>query len=284
MNPSASIVIPMHNGAAHIEQQLNGLKVALTSLPLVEILVVDNRSTDHGPDLVRAWADRADCNVRVVPAHDEPGEPHARNVGWKSAKHETILYCDADDLVSPTWAHSLIAKLQTSVYATGPLETNLLNDPATVDIRGQALFKALPRLRQGVPFAHGCNMGYQRSLLEELGGFDETYLIACDIEIAVRAWHRDIELAWVPEALVHYRLRPEPAAIYRQAHAYARSRRRIDRLLGGSGGLDLGHQARRAYWLMRHLPSLRTFRGRAEWAWVAGQVTGEVGGRLFWQK
>lgn len=284
MTTGVSIVIPMYDGAEHIEEQLEGLAVAIRNMEDVEILVMDNRSTDNGPEIVRDWASRTGVDVRVVPAMEKAGEPYARNVGWRSARHDRILYCDADDVVSPTWASSLSAQLEQHRCATGPLDTHLLNDPAIADLRGHALFQKLPRLSQGIPFAHGCNMAFRRSLLEELGGFDESYLIACDIEIAIRAHQHGVELAWTPDALVNYRLRPEPSAIYRQARAYGRSRRRIDRALGGKGGVDVLHQARRAVWLLRHLPSLRSFAGRAKWAWVAGQVTGELGGRMPWNK
>ncbi|TBT83130.1 glycosyltransferase [Propioniciclava sinopodophylli] len=284
MTTGVSIVIPMYNGAEHVEQQLEGLAVAVRDVEDVEILVIDNRSTDSGPEVVRAWASRTGVDVRVVAATEKAGEPYARNVGWRSARHERILYCDADDVVSPTWASALSAQLEQHRYATGPLDTHFLNDPAIVDLRGQGLFEKLPRLPQGIPFAHGCNMGFQRSLLEEVGGFDESYLIACDIEIGIRAHQHGVELAWTPDALVNYRLRPEPTAIYRQARAYGRSRRRIDRALGGRGGVDILHQARRTVWLLRHLPSLRSFGGRAKCAWVAGQVAGELGGRMPWNE
>ncbi len=282
MKPSVSIVVPMHNGAASITEQLDGLDAAVCDLPGVEILVVDNRSTDGGAEIVRSWASAHRPALRLVPADEKAGEPYARNVGWRAADGEVILFCDADDVVAPAWARALTERLQDARYATGPLETARLNPPAIANLRGQRLFTSLPRLPQGIPFAHGCNLGFRRELLEELGGFDESYLIACDLEIAVRAHRHGVELAWAPEALVHYRLRSEPGEIYHQAGAYARSRRRIDRLLGGNGRPDLAQQARRIAWLVRHLPGTVHYGGRAQWTWVAGQVTGELGGRLPW--
>ena len=145
----------------------------------------------------------------------------------------------------------------------------------------QALFRELPTLHGVVPFAHGCNMGFRRSVLEQTGGFDETYLIGCDIEMAIRLWRADVTLMWSPEALVHYRLRSTPRAVYRQARAYGRSRLRFDALVPE---LEPTHgatkQLRRLAWLMRHLPDLRSLEGRFKWSWVSGQVVGEVEGLL----
>lgn len=285
MKPSASVIIPMHNGAEFIRQQLDALLVSLGGAPETEILVIDNRSTDPGPGVVKEWGTRTGAPVRIVPAHDKAGEPHARNVGFQAAHSDTILYCDADDAVSPAWISAQARALDSARYATGPLDTHQLNDPRIVDLRGQALFKSLPELPDGTPFAHGCNMGFQRDTLEELDGFDETYLIACDIEIGVRAARAGIDLAWAPEALVNYRLRSDFKGVYRQARAYGRSRRRIAEALGQDPRrVDVAQQARRVGWLVRHTPGLRDFGGRMKWAWVAGQVTGELGGRLPWQR
>lgn len=285
MTPSASVVIPMHNGAEHIRAQLDALLDGLRAVPDAEIIVVDNRSTDNGPSIVADWAATTGAPVRVIPAHDKAGEPYARNVGWRAARSEHICYCDADDAVSSTWLQALSTTLRTARYATGPLDTQLLNDPRIADLRGQALFNARPALDNGTPFAHGCNMGFQRGTLEQLGGFDETYLIACDIEIGVRAAQASINLEWVPDALVNYRLRSSFSDIYKQARAYGRSRRRIDSLIHGrTGYIDWARQSRRAAWLLRHLPDNASYGGRMKWAWVAGQVSGELGGRGPWSK
>lgn len=284
MNPQASIVIPMHNGSHFITQQLDGVLVAMRRTPEAELLVVDNRSTDGSPGLVNEWATRTGLPTRIVDAHEQAGEPYARNVGWAAARTDKILFCDADDVVSPNWASSLASALDVHPYATGPLDTHRLNDPRITDLRGQALFQSLPTLKEEIPFAHGCNMAFQRNTLESLDGFNETYLIACDIEIGVRASREGFALAWEPGALVHYRLRSTPGGVYRQAKAYGRSRRRIEELVAGAPrGPDWLQQLRRAAWLSRHLPITRSYEGTMKWAWVAGQVTGEIGGRLPWQ-
>ena len=284
MTVTASVVIPMHNAGDVVVEQLDAVLRGLPGHPHTEILVVDNRSTDHSRSVVETWARRTGAPLRVVPADEKAGEPFARNVGWQAARGEAILFCDADDVVGSRWLSSLTTALQHHRYATGPLDTSLLNDPRIVDLRGQALFRSLPRLAGGTPFAHGCNMGFRRDALESLGGFDESFLIGCDIEIAVRAWRDGIRLVWEPDALVHYRLRSTPGEVFRQARGYGRSRRRIAAMVDGPGGgdVDWWHQLRRTAWLARHAPGLARFGGRMEWAWVAGQVTGELEGRRPW--
>lgn len=278
--PELSVIIPVHNGALYLGEQLEAVRESLSLLTSSELIVVDNKSTDDSVLVVEQWARASGVPVRIVQANQKAGEPHARNVGWHEARSEYIAYCDADDAVSPKWAKSIVNALQENGYATGPLDTRKLNAPEIADLRGESLLVQQPIVHNLVPFAHGCNMGFRRSILESLGGFDETYLIACDIEIAVRAWRDGMSLAWAPDALVHYRLRPTPLETYRQSRAYGRSRHRIAKLVpeAPDAAGEARARARRAVWLIKHLPELRTFRGRSNWCWVAGGMVGELQG------
>jgi glycosyltransferase involved in cell wall biosynthesis len=276
-----SVVIPVHNGAEHIEEQLEAVAKSLRDVQRAEVIVVDNKSTDETGAIVAAWAADSGLCARLLPAHEKAGEPYARNVGWRSATGDCILFCDADDRVGATWAEALVKALESAEFATGPLETTEINAPDVAQMRGQAIFRSLPVAQGIVPFAHGANMAFRRSTLEALDGFDEDFLIGCDVEIAVRAWQAGVALVWTPAALVHYRLRSAAAEVYRQAHSYGRARRRIDAKLADEASRPAhrwARHARRGVWLIRHSPGLWRRGSRLKWLWVAGQVTGEIKG------
>ena len=276
-----SVVIPVHNGAGHIGEQLAAVAQSLEGIEGAEVIVVDNKSTDATSAIVAAWAAGSGLCARLLPAHEKAGEPYARNVGWRSAASDNILFCDADDRVGATWADALMSALKSAEYATGPLETAEINAPEVAQARDQGIFRNLPVAQGVVPFAHGANMAFRRSTLEALGGFDEGFLIGCDVEIAVRAWEAGVALVWTPAALVHYRLRSTPTEMYRQAHAYGKARRRIDAKLPEHARRPAhrwGHLARGGVWLMPPAPGLWSRGGRLKWLWVAGQVTGEIRG------
>lgn len=275
-----SVVIPAYNGAEWIGEQLDALAASGPDQDAVEVVVVDNRSTDDTQAVVRAWSQGSGRPVRVVEAFDRAGEPHARNVGWQAARSERIAFCDADDRVSTGWATAMRRGMHSERYLTGPMDTLTLNPPAAAGMRGQRLFSQRPLLHDAVPFAHGANMGYQRGALAEVGGFDETFLIGCDIEIAVRCWRAGIDLGWAEDALVHYRFRTDWDGVFRQAKAYGRSRHRIDALVPEvARSRPLVQNLRRSAWLVKSLPLLAGER-RLHWAWVAGQVVGEARGGL----
>ncbi len=240
--------------------------------------MVDNRCTDGTAARFRQWSERSDTTARLVEASERRGEPHARNVGFRAADGELIAYCDGDDVVSGTWVAAMQSGLRDNHYLTGPVDVDLLNEDWQRSVRGRALFESLAQTYGGVPFAHGCNMGFRREMLADLGGFDESFMIACDVEIAIRAWRAGVELGWQPGALVHYRLRDSLPALYRQARAYSASRPRIRQLLPEKvdHADERRARVRRAAWLARHLPTNTRRQEWARWLWVAGQLHGET--------
>ena len=95
MTVTASVVIPMHNAGDVVVEQLDAVLRGLPGHPHTEILVVDNRSTDHSRSVVETWARRTGAPLRVVPADEQAGEPYARNVGWQAARDLRTMCEDA---------------------------------------------------------------------------------------------------------------------------------------------------------------------------------------------
>jgi len=92
-----SVVIPLYNKRLHIERALESV-LAQTEAP-AEILVIDDASTDGGPDrLERFQSDRLEIVRRPRPG---PGGYAARNLGILRAQSEWIAFLDADDAWMP---------------------------------------------------------------------------------------------------------------------------------------------------------------------------------------
>lgn len=278
--PAVSVVIPVHDAAHTLVEQLDALAVAAADD--LEILVIDNRSTDGSADVASRWAAEHDLDLRVVDASDRAGEPFARNVGLHEARGAFVLYCDADDRVAPTWITAMRTALRDAAYATGPIEMHALNPAWIADVRGSSV-TGRSLMYDRVPYAHGCNMGFRRDALLAIGGFDESYTAGCDLDIAIRMWEAGHDLAYAEGATIHYRLRPTLRATYGQGRFYGRHRVRIRRRLAdaGVGSAGRARHARRALWLTRKAPlALAHRRTRARWVWVLGQLVGERQGEL----
>lgn len=275
MSATISVIIPVHNGADTIIEQLEAVRLAQLHAPRSEILVVDNRSTDGLVHTVKAWAARRDVDVRLIQANERAGEPYARNIGLAHAGGRFVAYCDADDRVGPLWLQSLCELLEDSEYATGPLDMHSLNPPWMADIRGTAISR-YSLLLDTIPYAHGCNMAFRRDVLVDLGGFDERFDAGCDLDIAIRMWQAGYRLRYDERAVVSYRLRSTLRSTYDQGKFYGRYRVAIHGRLAHLGLKAPDRRLIRAIWLARKAPAaVRERSARAKWLWVAGQFIGE---------
>jgi glycosyltransferase involved in cell wall biosynthesis len=276
-DPAVSIVIPAHNAVATLGAQLEAVRAQAN--PETEIIVVDNNSTDGTRALVERTA-AADPRVRLVPAHEGAGPSYARNVGVAAARAEHVLCCDADDVVADGWFDALSGALSGHPFAGGPIEVDRLNPRWLADGRGRWGVDQ-PGKFGGIEFAHGCNLGIRRSLYLAAGGLDERLHAGEEIDLALRLQSAGTALAFVPDAVVHYRYRDGIRPLARQAFAYGRVVATLNaRGADVPGFAPAAGDGRRVLWLGAHLFDLFDRTGRVRWTWIAASIAGRLAGRL----
>jgi glycosyltransferase involved in cell wall biosynthesis len=95
-----SVVIPCFNNAATIGRALNS--VITQTQPPLEIIVIDDASSDDSCIVLRHWMDKAaGANIRLVSLQHNQGAAVARNKGWEIAKGKYVAFLDADDYWLP---------------------------------------------------------------------------------------------------------------------------------------------------------------------------------------
>jgi hypothetical protein len=92
--PSFSVVIAVYNGAATIRRAIDS--VLAQTWPPMEILVVDDGSTDDTPAIVQGYG----APVRYL-RQDNAGVSRARNAGVEQARGDWLAFLDADDWYFP---------------------------------------------------------------------------------------------------------------------------------------------------------------------------------------
>ncbi len=97
MNHLISCIVPVYNGERYIEEALDSI-LAQAWRPL-EVLVVDDGSTDRTEDIAREVAERTP-ELRVL-TQKNAGPAVARNTGLAACGGELICFLDADDLWHP---------------------------------------------------------------------------------------------------------------------------------------------------------------------------------------
>ncbi|MBQ7558077.1 MAG: glycosyltransferase family 2 protein [Lachnospiraceae bacterium] len=99
---TVSVVIPVFNARPFIREALDSVYLQRSPGLSVEIVAVDDGSTDDSRELLKEWsASHGDMDLRVL-SHESPKGPAlARNAGVKSASGRYIAYLDSDDLWLP---------------------------------------------------------------------------------------------------------------------------------------------------------------------------------------
>ena len=106
--PLVSIVVPAYNAADGIEESLSTLQAQ--TYDELEIIVVDDGSTDETPAIVRDVA-ALDSRVSLVEQANQYAGV-ARNNGLGHAHGEYVLFLDADDLFDPSMVERLVARAE----------------------------------------------------------------------------------------------------------------------------------------------------------------------------
>lgn len=142
-----SVIIPAYNCVAYLEQSVQSALEQTTSD--LEILILDDASTDHTLSLARALA-KKDSRIQIVINDTNLGVAATRNRGIEAAKGEYVAFLDADDLWLPDKLERQYQAIEESgaelcytaysfIDSNGCPIRKLYNVPLTVDL--QALLR-----------------------------------------------------------------------------------------------------------------------------------------------
>ena len=98
-SPKLSVLLPVHNGARHIEEALRS--VMTQTLGDFEVVVVDDASTDTTPEILARLAVE-DARIRVLRPERNLRLPRALNFGLNHVRGDYVARMDADDICEPT--------------------------------------------------------------------------------------------------------------------------------------------------------------------------------------
>jgi glycosyltransferase involved in cell wall biosynthesis len=217
--PSMSVVVCAYNAEPTMAECLS----AATALdyPDLEILVVDDGSTDRTADIAETFP-----TVRVL------REPHAglsvaRNVGWREARGDLVVYLDSDAFPAPEWPYYLALGMDgPMVGGVGgpnvPPPSDGLAAQRVARAPGGPVHVLLSDDRaEHVP---GCNMAFWKIVLAETGGFDPIYTAAGDdVDLCWKVLDRGWDIGFHPAALVWHHRRGSVRAYLRQQRGYGKA-------------------------------------------------------------
>ena len=232
LTPRLSVIIACRNVVDLLGVQLAALARQHCPVPW-EVLICDNGSKDGTVALANSWADR--LPLRVVDASGITGAGPARNAGVEQAKGDWIGFCDADDEVGEGWLETLCAALTDHPFVAGRFEGQRLNSTRTLRSRTLDQQSGLQYSSElvGLPHAGAGNLGIHRSVFLSVGGFDPAVRYLQDTDLCWRIQRGGHPLEFMPDLLVHVRLRATLRDMYRQGRNYGASQAFLERRHAG---------------------------------------------------
>ncbi|MDQ0298245.1 cellulose synthase/poly-beta-1,6-N-acetylglucosamine synthase-like glycosyltransferase [Salibacterium salarium] len=209
--PTFSILIPAHNEEMVIENTLKAMINLRYPKEKLEIIVVNDYSKDRTGAIIDEYADRYSFikAVHTKPPHAGKGKSGALNLGLKHSSGSVVAVYDADNTPEPDAIYYLALSLNKDekagavigkfrvINANKNILTRLINlETLTFQWLAQAgrwyWFKMTT-----IP---GTNFAIRRSILEELGGWDEKALSE-DTELSFRVYNLGYYIRFFPAAI-----------------------------------------------------------------------------------
>lgn len=278
-----SIIIPNWNGKKFLPPCLDSL--ARQTYPALEIIVVDNASTDGSQALLREqYAD-----VRLIELSENRGFTGACNPGLQAATGEFVALLNNDTEVDEAWAEAVVDAFnrhpEVGMVASKMLlfdkrdHIHTAGDYFTVD--GKAGNRGVWQRDEGqfdqeeyVFSACGGSSVYRREMLEKIGLLDDDYFFLLeDMDLGWRAQLTGWRCLYTPKAVVYHHLSATGGGV---TASYYDGRNRIMLLVKNYpaalwrkyGWLIVREQFKTAW------QALRAWRGEAARARLRGMLAG----------
>ena len=219
---SVSVIIPAYNGRKYICQAIKSVLDQTLSPSDFEVIVVDTKSTDDTPHIVRSmFKDK----VKVIITEKRGWRSFGLNVGIRKSVGQYLSFLDQDDIYFPWKLQKQLEFMRKNpevgmVY--GPFKTasgeNL--EAETLENPPEFNFKSLLKKC----FIPSCSVMVKRKLVLELGGFDENILGCDDWDMWIRL-ARICEIKKLDILTYIHRLHPESwSSTHGKLHAFYRKK------------------------------------------------------------
>jgi succinoglycan biosynthesis protein ExoA len=240
--PLVSAIVAMRNEEAFIEKCLDSLAEQDYPTDLLEVLVVDGRSTDRSREIVSAMQ-QSMPNLRLLD-NEKRISPAAFNIGIREARGEVLTIIGAHSYLASDYVSRCVEYLSKTGAdcVGGPIETIGETDTAKAIALamsspfgvGDALFRYSDREQFVDTLAFGA---YRRDIFERVGFFDEELVGSEDDEFNYRLRSQGGKLFLTPAIRSFYYGRSSFRALLRQYFSYGRGKVRVMRRHPGQARL-----------------------------------------------
>ena len=210
MNPLVSIILVNHNGERDLEGCLASIFAETADIPDLEVVLVDNASTDRSLSLVPVH----DARVKVHAQKENLGFAEGCNVAARAATGEWLVGVNLDTRGQRGWLARLLEAADRYPDA-GAYSCRLATEDGqgndfvsgTINFEGYG-FESTEPLPDGTPilFPTGAGFMLRRRLWHEIGGMDASFFLFFeDVDLGWRLNLMGLPVLHVPSATLRHR-------------------------------------------------------------------------------
>ncbi len=218
--PSITAIVTVYNEKKNIRDLLDSLTAQQDPF---DVVVVDAGSTDGTWGALEAYAQK----WKALGIYRKEGSRGAcRNYAVEQTDADLVAFIDGDCIANPFWAERMRAGYEDHDIVAG----------RTIDI-GYWAFENLQRVeleRHGIDVTYpSCNLAYDRDLFEQIGGFDDAFITAEDIDLNLRGVDAGQRIVQREDAIVYHRARDSFTGFFKQAYWNGYGRKQLTLKHGG---------------------------------------------------
>ncbi|KFL35746.1 glycosyltransferase [Arenimonas donghaensis] len=219
--PLVSVVVLTYNNLAFTQACLASIE-AHSDYGNLEVIVVDNASSDGSPEWLRQWAEApspAGHQRRLILNEDNLGFSAGNNVGLRAARGEFLVLLNNDTYVTPGWVRGLCNHLRADpgLGLLGPVTNNIGNE-AKLDIGYDGMDEMLekaalhtrahPGQRRPLRTAAFFCVAMRRDVYQRVGDMDEDFGVGFfeDDDYCRRVEQAGLSVACAEDVFVHHHL------------------------------------------------------------------------------
>jgi len=182
-SPKISVIVTAHNYAKYLSQCLDS--VIKQHFRDWELIIVNDGSTDHTPEILDRYQDRYPEKIRVLTL-ESVGLAKACNIGIRASQGQYVIRLDADDYFDEN-----ILLVESNILDTKPDVHMVYSDYYTISKHGEIIDSyRLPKVNDEVklldrsPLAAGAM--YRRECYDAIGGYSEELKYQEDYDFWIR--------------------------------------------------------------------------------------------------
>lgn len=233
--PGVSIIVPAYNAGDGIRPLLDSLQRLDYPKDLLQIIVIDNGSTDNTVDIIRQYS------VTVEEEKATRSSYAARNKGLGLAVHDILAFTDADCVVASDWVRTGVEALESADLVGGRIAFFYSKAPTAAE-----LFDSLHHMQnEELIKNHGgsatANLFTRAAVFKAIGPFREDVRSGGDMMWTRKAATSGFRLVYAPEVVVHHPTR-RLGELLRKAFRLGTGTYRIEKV-NGRNSVGIGLEA-----------------------------------------